>query len=212
MSLNNFMHLFRLLLHLYILHLSLLLITFDYFHYMLHLYNLVLLLISYLSYNLMSYFHFHYLIGGLHPLLLLLYMFTHSFYYYLNTLHMFLMLPMSVHFHYMSKYYNFRLSLSVPDLLSMFNSHMLYYSFLMPLIHLVLSYTFMLLNYYLLSLSLIHSSLYMLGFHLLPATTHAIAYVNVGALHPYVMLLFSAVTVTAFFVIVNAFDPQLFVL
>ena len=55
MSLNNFMHLFLLSPHLYTLHLSLPLITFDYFHYMLHLYNLVLLLIAYLlSMSLMS--------------------------------------------------------------------------------------------------------------------------------------------------------------
>ena len=115
MSLNNFMHLFLLLLHLYIIHLSSLLITFDYFHYMLHLYNLVRLPVSYLSlmyfmqmlmYSLHTFIVIHLHLNNL--LLLLVSLHLLSNYYLLiasSSLHslMLLLSPLlNAHFNHMS--------------------------------------------------------------------------------------------------------------
>ena len=200
--------------------LSLLVLVCVHFHYMSllihllssHYLNCIALFSMLLFYSLL--FHRSTDNSMYHLILLLHYMFMHLSHllYYLLLLHLHVLAHLFHDFdfgYYMSYPLDYLVLLHSLCLPSMFSLHMLYYSFLMPLIHLVLSYTFMLLNYYLLSFTVY------VGFPLTavsPATTHAIAYVNVGALHPYVMLLFSAVTVTAFFPIVNAFDPQLFVL
>ena len=126
------------------------------YSYYLHLYfhsSLSLLTMS--SYCFMLLFDFMYsymILYGFIPNFTLL----HYMYY-----------PHLMHFHPTSYFGLSLLLLSLFCLQLMFSLHTLYYSFLTLLIHLVLSYTFMLLNCYLLSLLLIHSLLYMLAFHLL---------------------------------------------